>query len=254
MAGRTSTGGLAGVPAPLAAAITAATKKYPEAPADILAGIWRRETGSKYPNPWENGLGYGGEFGTRMSPAWGPTASVRQIVEPPLQDQADTAAQILAQNIRSHGGDVSAALLAYSGGGYSSVAGETTFGVVSPAGVDPTGAQVAGAPARPGVGGGGGGGGIWGDIVGGVEGAGGWVGHEAGSVFGSVEGAIESAITGPVAFLKAAAWLLNPLTWLRAVEALFGFALILGAVIVLSGIAGKALAGGGPPGMTIPEG
>ena len=35
-------------------------------PADVLTGIWRIESGSSYPNPYVNSIGYGGLFGTPL--------------------------------------------------------------------------------------------------------------------------------------------------------------------------------------------
>ena len=94
-------------------------------PSDLLAGIWRVETGSRYPNPFRNSSGYGGDFGTAD---WNG----------PVQEQANLAAQILHNQLVIHHGNVAEALSAYSGGGgvvppprgYSSVPGETTFGVI----------------------------------------------------------------------------------------------------------------------------
>lgn len=102
------------VPAPLASAINSSAKKY-KVPADLLAGIWRVESASTYPNPAVNSSGYGGLFGTRN---WNAST----------QAQADQAASILARQLVAHGGDIQAALSAYSGGGYTTVPGETTFG------------------------------------------------------------------------------------------------------------------------------
>lgn len=93
-----------------------------------MLGIWTRESGRAYPNPYSNGLGYGGEFGTRITAAWGSSSQQRYTPEPPVEQQANTMAQILAQNIASHHGDIANALLAYSGGSYSSVPGQSTFG------------------------------------------------------------------------------------------------------------------------------
>jgi hypothetical protein len=64
--------------------------------------------------------------------------------------------------------------------------------------------------------GGGGGSDFWGDVAGGVEGA-------AESGWKAVVGAVE----GPLAIVKAALWLLNPQSWLRAVEFVVGIGLML---------------------------
>jgi hypothetical protein len=98
----------ADVPAPLWDAITKAASKYGVTP-QVLAGIWRVESGSTYPNPAVNSLGYGGLFGTTK---WNA----------PTQEQADYSASILRNLIRTRG-NLHDALLAYSGGGYSDVPG-----------------------------------------------------------------------------------------------------------------------------------
>lgn len=99
-------------PPPLALAIHNAAQKY-DVPEDVLTGIWRVESGSNYPNPYVNSIGYGGLFGTKD---WND----------PTQAQADTAASILHNLIVQDKGNVADALHSYSGGGYSSVPGETT--------------------------------------------------------------------------------------------------------------------------------
>lgn len=124
------------VPATLEAAIQKASATY-HIPADLLEGIWQIESGGHYPNPYANGLGYGGEFGTRMVPAFGPASEIRRITEPPVQQQADQSASILAQDIRGAGGDISKGLYAYSGHGYTSVPGEKTFGQLNIPGSTP---------------------------------------------------------------------------------------------------------------------
>lgn len=148
------------LPAPppvLEAAIQNSANKY-GVPADILEGFWHVESGSTFPNPWANGLGYGGEFGTAVTPPFGSAKDVKRIVEPPVQQQADTAASILAQQLRATGGDISKALYNYSGHGYTSVPGETTFGTVA----------VPGTVAPPSSGGNGG---LANGILGGIEAA-----------------------------------------------------------------------------------
>lgn len=117
------------LPAPLATAIDKASAAY-KVPKDLLVGIWQIESGSSYPNPYANGLGYGGEFGTRVTAPFGSASDVKRVVEPPVQQQANTAASILANLLRRFGGSVPQALSAYSGGGYTSVPGETSPSVV----------------------------------------------------------------------------------------------------------------------------
>ncbi len=98
------------VPAPLWTAILAAAKKSGVTP-QVLAGIWRTESGSTYPNAAVNSSGYGGLFGTTN---WNAST----------QAQADLAAQVLRDNIRQTG-NLHDALLAYSGGAYATVPGVT---------------------------------------------------------------------------------------------------------------------------------
>ena len=108
-------------PAELQAAINAASAQY-GVPADLLAGIWRIESGGNYPNSYVNSSGYGGLFGTRN---WNASTTA----------QAATAAQVLQQGLIKSGGNVSEALSYYNSGklvgGYTSVPGETTFGTVN---------------------------------------------------------------------------------------------------------------------------
>lgn len=78
---------------------------------------------------------------------------------------------------------------------------------------------------RPGAGGGGGGFLSW--FEHGAEAA-------AGDVVGGAE-SLFSDISSVTDFLKALLWLVNPLTWLRGVEGLFGFALILAGILVALG-------------------
>lgn len=103
-------------PPDLEAAISNASQAE-NVPSDLLTGIWRVESGSTYPNPYRNSLGYGGDFGT-------------QDWNGPVQEQANLAGQILHNQLVVHHGNVAQALESYSGGGYSSVPGETTFGVI----------------------------------------------------------------------------------------------------------------------------
>ena len=106
-----------GLPGGLSTAISNASAQFGVDPG-TLAGIWKIESGSTFPNPAVNSSGYGGLFGTKN---WNAST----------QAQANTAAQILASNIKSHGGNLGAALLAYSGGGYSSVPGGSKSGMTN---------------------------------------------------------------------------------------------------------------------------
>lgn len=102
-----------------------------------------------------------------------------------------------------------------------------------PASLGGSGPDLTSQPSRPGVSSGGG---FWSSVESGLGDVGGGISGAAGSVWGaagSVLGGLEGAISGPVDFLKAALWLLNPVTWLRAVEGLFGFVLILAGVAVV---------------------
>ena len=98
-----------GLPHELAGAISSAAARY-NVPAQTLAGIWAIESGRTFPNPAVNHLGYGGLFGTTK---WNAST----------QEQADYAAQTLHHLLVTHGGNMAAALHAYSGGGYTSVPG-----------------------------------------------------------------------------------------------------------------------------------
>lgn len=108
---------LATPPPELASAISQASADY-NVPPDLLTGIWRIESGSSFPNPYKNSLGYGGLFGTTH---WNTSTL----------DQADTAASILHSLIVSNKGSIAQALYGYSGHGYTAVPGETTFGTWS---------------------------------------------------------------------------------------------------------------------------
>lgn len=108
------------VPIALLRAILVAAHKY-HVPPDLLAGIWREESGSTYPNPAVNSSGYGGLFGTHD-------------YNGTTQAQADLAASILrAGLIKSHG-NIPEALSYYNSGrlqgGYTSVPGQISHGTV----------------------------------------------------------------------------------------------------------------------------
>jgi hypothetical protein len=199
-------------PPELAQAINAAASKY-QFPADLLAGIWREESGGSFPNPYANSSGYGGLFGTRN---WNAST----------QAQADLAGSILAEGLRQSRGNIAEALSYYNSGkltgGYTSVPGETSFGNVRAPTAVPSDPGDYTAPPRPG-------GGQDVSIV-----------SDLGSVLGAVvdplgifsvgKGLLGSA--GDVAgalkgFFAAALWLLDPKTYLRGAEIGFGFILIL---------------------------
>lgn len=80
------------VPLPLWIAIVRASAKY-LIPPTILAAVWRGESGSTYPNPYKNSLGYGGLFGTKL---WNGTT----------QAQADYAASIFHDALVRTGGNI----------------------------------------------------------------------------------------------------------------------------------------------------
>lgn len=107
-----------GTPPPeLSNAIQSSSAKF-GVPVDILTGVWRRESGSSFPNNFVNASGYGGLFGTTN---WNGST----------QSQSDYAASILA-HLKSQYGNWSTALYHYSGGAYTSVPGQTTSGGAGP--------------------------------------------------------------------------------------------------------------------------
>ncbi len=79
--------------------------------------------------------------------------------------------------------------------------------------------------------------------------AAGWAASGAEGVAGTVWNDTVGAVNGVVDFLKAMLWLVNPLTWLRAVEALFGFVLIVAGVLWLIGADKELTSGGGAAGL-----
>lgn len=234
---------LSSPPPQLAAAIQNASTTY-GVPADVLTGIWRVESGSSFPNPYVNSSGYGGLFGTTD---WNGSP----------QSQANLAAQILAQQIQQHGGDLGGALESYSGGGYSTVPGQQTFGNLgtSSLGSSPTYQ----APPRPG-----GSGGILSDIGGaantglnvatfGLSGT--LEGLFGGNPISGLEGLLDPVSWFEKGVVKIMLWFAKPV--LRLLEALMGFALILlglyflgkadtGEDVDLGKLAGLAVAAGAP--------
>lgn len=118
-------------PPALAGVIEQVSKQY-GIPADLLAGIWRQESGGRYPNPYVNDSGYGGLFGTRN---WNASTL----------EQAQTAASVLAAGLQKSGGNIAEALSYYNSGklqgGYTSVPGEVSYGSISVPQNVPTQAQ-----------------------------------------------------------------------------------------------------------------
>lgn len=100
-------------PTELSNAIQSSSQKY-GVPVDILTGVWIKESGASFPNNYVNSSGYGGLFGTTN---WNGST----------QSQTDYAASILA-HLHSQYGNWTTALYHYSGGGYTSVPGQTTSG------------------------------------------------------------------------------------------------------------------------------
>ena len=84
------------VPQPLEQAIQNASNQF-GVPQDLLEGIWRVESASSFPNPYANGLGYGGEFGTKITAPFGSASDVRRVAEPPVQPP-DSAMATAAAN------------------------------------------------------------------------------------------------------------------------------------------------------------
>lgn len=118
---------------------------------------------------------------------------------------------------------------------YAAVRGVAPSGGLGGAGgpfADPLTGGTHAATVRPGAGGGGGG------FLG-------WFEHGAEAAAGDIVQGAESLwsdVNSVTDFLKALLWLVNPLTWLRGVEGLFGFTLIVGGVVVALG-AEKAVPG-----------
>lgn len=194
-------------------AIEKAASRY-QVPPDLLAGIWRIESGSTYPNPAVNSAGYGGLFGT--SDAFGST-----------QAQANLSASILANGLRQSGGDISQALSYYNSGklygGYTSVPGEITFGnVQAPSSVPPTPNPLDGgayqAPARPG----GQDTSFGGDVLGALS----FEANPIGALLGALGGA-GSTLGAIKSFFSFLMIVFDPRNWLRAFEAFVGVVLIL---------------------------
>lgn len=201
-------------PADLTSAIDSASKTY-GVPADVLLGIWRIESGSTYPNPYVNSSGYGGLFGTTD---WNGST----------QDQANLAASILAKQIKDTG-SLSSALSNYSGGGYTSVPGQTTEQAATSLGTAPSYSR----GTRPAGGGGSVVSGLFGDAEGLAGDALGGLNSGAEDIvpgLGQVEGLFGSA-TGAIGdakdALKVFLWLFSPVHWLMAFEILFGSLLMI---------------------------
>jgi hypothetical protein len=239
------------LPAQLSAAIAEAAAKY-GVPADLLAGIWHDESGGTYPNPYVNPKsGAGGLFGTEAADYTAVGLAGLTPLTATTQQQADVAAGILATGLIQSGGNVAGALSYYTTGsttidksyvsaveGFIGGSPATAFSSSpSPQGTaraDPSGSSNSAS---------GGSSSVWGSILGGVESATGDVlstaEGAAQGLWGDTLGAIEADIKAPLDFLKAAVWLVNPLTWLRAFEGLAGLGLVVGGVLVATGAAEK---------------
>lgn len=87
-------------------------------------------------------------------------------------------------------------------------------------------------PGRPGVPGGGGDG-FWGSVTGELGTVGGYLDKTLIDPWGNVISAAEGGVNSTVDFFKALVWLTLPSTWLRVVEGLFGFVLILAGIGVM---------------------
>jgi hypothetical protein len=114
------------VPKPLMALINKVSAKY-GVPPDLMAGIWRIESGRTYSAGQVgtfNSKGYGGLFGTSVH---GPHTA---------EGEADLAASILATGLKKANGNVAEALSYYNSGqltgGYTSVPGQVTQGTYTP--------------------------------------------------------------------------------------------------------------------------
>lgn len=126
------------VPPALLRSIYIAAKKY-NVPADVLAGIWRGESGSTYPNPAVNSLGYGGLFGTKL---WNGST----------QAQANYAASILHNALVRTKGNIQAAINIYQTGQPThrsyNPPGAVTTGVIGGYGSPASGSNVSPAQAQ----------------------------------------------------------------------------------------------------------
>ena len=241
---------LRGLNPDLAAAISQAAAEY-NVPAPLLVGIWADESGSSYPNPAVNSEGYGGLFGLSSGSLGGTSPAAAST-----QAQADAAAQVLARGFQQADGSVAGALSYYTTGQTSPVDQSYVSAVTGRAGVSPTssapfagmsglssstalsnpaGNASHGTPQE-------GSGSFWSGVFGEAESVGGDVLQTAEGAAQGVWGGMQSAeelITAPLAFLKAALWLIHPLSWLRAVEAVAGIGLVIGGILVATGAAGK---------------
>lgn len=195
-----------GYPA-LDAAINQAAATY-NVPADLLAGIWRIESGSTYPNPAVNSSGYGGLFGTTQ-----PYATT--------QVQANLAASILHNGLVQAKGNVSQALSYYNSGklsgGYTSVPGQTTTGRVGGYGGGPASAVFPGGPAYP---------------------SGSGLGKTIGSGANAVTGGATSVYDAAVAVPKFLGKITDTSNILRALQVIAGGALVgVGLVLLVRQVA-----------------
>ena len=214
------------VPAPLWRAIVKAGNKY-DVPPSILASIWRGESGSTYPNPYKNSLGYGGLFGTKL---WNGSTQAQANYAASIFHNAlvTTHGNILEANgiyatgkptpgVYGHAGIPTGTVPGYGGkGGFSVVNVATDVGsaVVNPVGT------AAGA------------------VVGGIGG----IAHDIASPVESVVGGFKS-ITDAISFVFS----INGLEVIGGgIMMLMGLYLLAKQVGLADGIAGAALTAAAP--------
>lgn len=200
-------------------------------PASVLQWIHDHEVTISREGPLQgtttNPQGYGGFFGLPASDFSGGD---------PYRQALTTAKLLQGYNQPTW----QAAINEYNTGsptrGYGSGYGGGGAPVPSSVPTDLGGSSIYQSPGRPGsTGGNSFWGSIWGDVSGTASGA-----------FGAVEGGAESAIGSSLGFLKAALWLLNPVTWLRAVETAFGFVLILAGIAIMVNLPDRITTALGP--------
>lgn len=139
-------------------------------PPEILASIWRGESGSSFPNPYANGLGYGGLFGTSVVAPFGAASQVSYFPNigqgAAALAEAYQAAEVFHNALVQTGGNIWEANSIYAVGntsqassdhghaglptgtvpGYGGQGGYTTVPVSSPTG----GGSLTAPPPRPG--------------------------------------------------------------------------------------------------------
>lgn len=224
---------MSGVPSPVSQAITNASTKFaPQAGISVaefeqlLYGIWQNESSSAYPNNYANGEGYGGLFGTAVTAPFGPASQVEAIPAnkmPSVQAQANTAASILAGQISANNGNVSAALSAYSGGGYNSVSGAS--GSITQAPPRPSGnAQLDAWYSTP------------------LQ-----IGEDVIAPGLSVVDGLIGGVSDVSDALKIMAWFISPKHWVMALEAVVGIGLMFAGLVHLGGDRDESAPGLAPP-------